>query len=361
MKRIFLLTLAVLLFLTGCATNRHKLSPQANVDLKTANVYYSQQNVDEALKYYNRVLQDNPDHALALRRVADIYLYYGEQNPDKSLEYNKMAYEYYDKAIKIMEKYEKPTEEELAAIRDMKKRKLSAWTRVYNKGIEELNAGNTQQAIKIFEQSAEMDTTELKPLNMLVNIYQNELKDIDKAGEILFKLYERNPENIEVIMNLGAYYYNKQDFEKAIPLFEKVKEKDPTNIKNLLILTDCYYATEQYDKAKNNIQLALIIEPRNADALATAYDISVKLKDNESALNYLKQLLDIKEDNIYYENIVILLNSMERWEELANYAQKWHKYDETNKIPVQFVILAAQKMKNKTLETEYTNILKQMQ
>ena len=66
MKRIFLLTLAVLLFLTGCATNRHKLSPQANVDLKTANVYYSQQNVDEALKYYNRVLQDNPDHALAL-------------------------------------------------------------------------------------------------------------------------------------------------------------------------------------------------------------------------------------------------------------------------------------------------------
>jgi len=51
---------------------------------------------------------------------------------------------------------------------------------------------------------------------------------------------------------------------------------------------------------------------------------------------------------------------MERWEELANYAQKWHKFDETNKMPVQFVILAAQKMKNKALETEYTNILKQM-
>lgn len=43
-----------------------------------------------------------------------------------------------------------------------------------------MNAGNTQQAIKIFEQSAEMDTTEMKPLNMLVNIYQNELKDMEK-------------------------------------------------------------------------------------------------------------------------------------------------------------------------------------
>ncbi|MDD3633268.1 MAG: tetratricopeptide repeat protein [Candidatus Cloacimonetes bacterium] len=361
MKRIFLLTLVALLFLTGCATTRHKLSPQANVDLKTANVYYSQQNVEEALKYYNRVLQDNPDHAIALRRVADIYLYYGEQNPEKAVEYNKMAYEYYDKAISIMEKYEKPKEDELAAIRDMKKRKASAWTRVYNKGIEEMNAGNTQQAIKIFEQSAEMDTTEMKPLNMLVNIYQNELKDMEKAGEILFKLYQRNPEDIEVMMNLGVYYYNKQEYENAIPLFEKVKDKDPTNIKNLLVLTDCYYATEQYDKANNTIQLVLIIEPRNPDALATAYDIAVKLNDNEAALNYLKQLLDIKEDNIYYENIVILLNSMERWDELADYAQKWHKYDETNKMPVQFVIYAAQKLNNKALEKEYTNILKQIQ
>ena len=55
-----------------------KLSPQGNVNLKTADVYYSQQDVEQAEIYYLKVLEDNPDHAIALRRLGDISLFKAE-------------------------------------------------------------------------------------------------------------------------------------------------------------------------------------------------------------------------------------------------------------------------------------------
>ena len=42
MKHAFLLGLVILLVLTACSANRQKLSPQGNLNLKSANVYYQQ-------------------------------------------------------------------------------------------------------------------------------------------------------------------------------------------------------------------------------------------------------------------------------------------------------------------------------
>ncbi|HQP26908.1 MAG TPA: hypothetical protein PLL58_03690, partial [Candidatus Syntrophosphaera sp.] len=184
MKRLMILALAALLFLSACAANREKLSPRATVDLKSADVAYNQQNVEEALALYNKVLDEkegNPNHAHALRRVADINLYYGETIAERAVEFNKKAFENYNKSISIMEKYEKPTEKELAAIRDMKKRRTSAWTRMFNAADTQLADGNTASAIEIFETVAAMDPSRTEPLYKLATIYQKDVKDEAKA------------------------------------------------------------------------------------------------------------------------------------------------------------------------------------
>lgn len=363
MKRLVILTLAALLFLTACAANREKLNPRATVDLKSADVAYNQQNVDEALALYTKVLDEkegNPNHARALRRVADINLYYGETIADKAVEYNKTAFENYDKSIAIMEKYEKPTEKELAAIRDMKKRRTSAWTRIFNAADTQLAEGNTATAIEIFETVAAMDLSRTEPLYKLATIYQKDMKDEAKAEAILLKIYDVDPENTEVQESMGIFYLNKKDYTAALPFFEKVKLAEPMNVNNLMNLSFCQFELEQYEAAKLNNQMVLAIEPNNEDALADAKYIAYKLKDNAAALGYLKKLLEIRDDDKDFQEISFLLNEMQNFEEMITYARKWYEYDGLSKDAVRLVILGAQKTKNKALETEFNNILKKM-
>ncbi len=360
MKHLALIAIVTALLLSACAAPRQKLSPQGNVNFKTANVYYAQQNVDEAMKYYALVLQDNPEHAVALRRVADINLYNGEKFVDRSVELNMLAYDGYDKAIRIMEKYDTPDEDELAALRDMKKRRTSAWTRVFKKGEDQATAGNTREAMDIFELVSTMDTTRIEPLIKLKIIYQKDLKDDAKAEEILNKIYAKDPNDPLLLQEMGIFYMNKKDYTAAIPFFEKVKIAEPLNVNNLMNLSYCQFENGAYADAKINNQLVLSIEPKNVDALGDAKYISYKQNDNDAAVTYLKKLLDIRDDDKDYQEISFLLNEMKDYTQMVTYAKKWYAFDDTNKDAVRLVILGAQMTKNKSLETEYQNILKTM-
>ncbi|MBW6513411.1 MAG: tetratricopeptide repeat protein [Candidatus Syntrophosphaera sp.] len=360
MKHLVIIALAAMLLLSACSVTRQKLSPQGNVNLKTANVYYAQQNVEAAMTYYQLVLEDNPNHALALRRVADINLYNGERFSDLAVDLNKAAWEGYDKSIKIMEQYEKLSEDEAADIRDMKKRRTSAWTRIFKAGEEQAEAGNTQRAIEIFELVAALDTSRIEPLIKLKTIYQVDLKDDDKAEEILLKIYAKDQNDPLLLQEMGIFYMNKKDYAAALPFFESVKVREPLNVNNLMNLSFCQFELGQYEAAKLNTQLVLEIEPLNPDALSDAKYIAYKLADNAGAVGYLKRLLDIRDNDADYQEISFLLNEMKNYEEMITYARKWHNYDETNKDAVRLVILGAQLTNNTALATQYQNILNRM-
>jgi len=361
MKHLIIVMLAILLGLTACAAPRQKLSPQGYVNLKTANVYYAQQNVEEAMKYYSLVLEDNPEHALALRRVADINLYNGERFSDRAVELNKAAFEGYDKAIRVTESFANLKEDDHADLRDMRKRRTSAWTRIFTAAEKQYEEGNTRVAMDIFELTSKLDPERIEPLIKLKTIYQKDLKDDAKAEEILQKIYAQDPENLTLLQEMGIFYLNKKDYAAAIPFFEKVKQREPLNVNNLLNLSYCYFELENYEKARENNQFVLNLEPRNTDALTDAKYIAYKLNDNPGALGYLKRLLEIRDDDQDYQEICFLLNEMQNYTDLITYAEKWYQYDETNKDAVRLVILGAQQTKNKTLETRYTDILKKMQ
>ena len=237
MNRFIIFTMVLAMLLTACATSRQKLSPQARVDLMTANEAYTRQNVEEAEQYYKLVLEDNPDYAHALRRMGDISLYNGERFADRTVEFNKAAYEYYDKSINVMEGFEKKKESDMADIRDMKRRKTSAWTRIFKEGEKQADEGNTAEAMKIFEAVAAMDSSRVEPLIKLKTIYQKDLEDPEKAEEILLKIYAKDPNDVLLLQELGIFYLNQKDYAKAKTFFEQVKELEPLNVNNLMNLS----------------------------------------------------------------------------------------------------------------------------
>ena len=143
MKKQIIIFCLMLLVLTACSTARQKLSPQGNVNLKTADVYYSQQDVEQAEIYYLKVLEDNPDHAIALRRLGDISLFKAENFTAREVEFYEDAYHYYAKAISVTEQFPNLTDQDRIDLRDMKKRKERAWTRIFLAAGKEKEAGNT--------------------------------------------------------------------------------------------------------------------------------------------------------------------------------------------------------------------------
>lgn len=360
MKYLIIIALAATLLISACAAPRQKLSPQANVNLKTANVYYAQQNVEEALKYYNLVLEDNPTHVIALRRVSDINMYNGERIAEQAVQLYKAAFLGYASVIKTTEGFANLKEQDYADIREMKKRKDSCWARIFKIAEDEYADGNTRRAMEIFEIAAELNPDRIEPLIKLKVIHQVDLKDDAKAEEILKKIYDKDPNNSLLLQEMGIFYLNKKEYETALTYLNKVKATEPGNINNLMNVSFCHFELEQYQQALDNTRIVLTLEPKNTDALTDGKYIAYKLNDNALALNFLKQLLAIRDDDRDYQEISFLLNEMKNYEELIVYAEKWHNYDETNLDAVRLVILGAQQIKNKSLETKYQNILKKM-
>jgi len=360
MKYYAILALALLTLLSACAGSRQKLSPVGNINLKDADVYYQQKNVDKAFDSYQKVLQDNPDHAKALRRVADIYLYRGEENPDKDIEYNKKAYEAYTRAINVMETFPNLKEDELIEIRDMKKRKLGAWTKIFISADKQLSLGNTMQAIEGFEIAAALDKSDIRPLVKLKDIYEKDLKDEVKAEELLLKLYETKPKELVLLQEIGAFYFNKKDFAKSLGFFLQAKELSPLDINIMMNISFCYFELEKMPEALAITKEILAIESRNIDALTNAKIISMNAEDDQAAIDYTKTLLDIRPDDTDFLHICNLLNKTKNFPELITYAEMWYRYDETSREAVQYIILGANQTKNKTMEIRYIDILKKM-
>lgn len=361
MRKLIMILLALTLALGACSSARQKLSPQANVNAKTANVYYQQQNVTKAEEFYLKVLEEHPDHALSLRRMADINLYKAEQLPGRAVEFNTEAYRLYSKALDIFATFPNPSNDEILDIRDMTRRREGAWTRIYRAGEAELTAGNTQQAMEIFELAQELNPKRFEPMIRLKDIYQKELKDDQKAEEILLALLKQDPDNQKYMLEIGAFYFNTENYEEAVKYFEKVRKLSPADTDNLMNLAYAYFELEDYSKSLEVTQAALSLQPADIDVLQNAKDIAIRAGEKEMGITYLKRLIDIRPTEADYTQICMLFNEMKRFDDMINYAQKWYQWDNGSQDAVQFIILGASQTNNTALSTTFTRILQNMQ
>jgi tetratricopeptide (TPR) repeat protein len=362
MRKLIILIVALAFGLGACSAfrPRQRLSPQANVNAKTAGVYYAQQNVERAEDFYLLVLEEHPDHALSLRRMADINLYKAEQMPARSVEFNSEAFNLYTQALDVYATFENLTADERLDIRDMTRRREGAWTRIYRAGDAALEAGDTQEALEIFELAHDLQPERYEPMIRLKDIYQKELEDNEKAEEILLALLEQDPDNLDYILETGAFYFNQDDFEEAATYFAKARELAPANLDNLLNLSYVYYEIEDFEKALEVTEQALSLDPGNIDILQNAKDIAYMQGDNELTVSYLERLIDQRSIDADFVEIARILYEMEDYDKLITYAQRWYQWDNSSEDAVQFIILGASQTENEALRNTYSRILQSM-
>jgi tetratricopeptide (TPR) repeat protein len=161
----------------------------------------------------------------------------------------------------------------------------------YKQQLKDVNS-----ALELFPNVAKLYHVKSKALNQLSE-YEQALKI---AEEGLFIAIDKE-DKIDLMIAKGQAYMNLGKDEKASQLIESVLSIDPNHVSalntysNVLINQD-----SQLDEAEGFIEKALVIEPHNAELLATKATIWFRKKDTDMALELLEKAISINPKNVKY-------------------------------------------------------------
>ena len=382
MKKVLLFGLVMLLVLSACATSRQKLSPQGNLNLKSANVYYTQKDneksLEKALDLYNKVLADNPNHLVALKRTADINFYYATQiepvvrekdgvkeyqnmnNAKKVIDLYVITYGKYDAVLTVLNSFEKLTEDERSMKRDAQKKKEGSWVRIFKIGQLLFDTKDFDGATNAFEIANKLDPSKQEPLRMLVAVYQ-EKKDENKTELYLAKVLAASPDDPEMIKMMGAHYYNKKQYEQAISYFKKTQVAFPLDVNNLLLLSAAYSELKQYQNSLDVLGKVIKLQPDNLDALISSKELARALDNKTAEIDFMKRIIALDPSSKNLEEYCLRLINFGMYDDLMSYTEMWFEKDKTNTVAISSCILVATKIGRKDIEKKYGDIYKALQ
>lgn len=198
------------------------------------------------------------------------------------------------------------------------------------------DAGETKQAVEIFDGLRGGDMSELEIELSLAQVYEkgDRYDDAVNAVAKAEKLAEGDRQRIGVLFTYGSVLERAKRLEESEAKFRQLLEEDPDNASALNYLG--YMLADQnrkLDEAHNMIQRALDLEPDNGaylDSLGWVYYRQNKL---ELAERYLKRSLEqYGQDPVVHTHLGDVYYAMDRKEEASKH---WSRgLEQWNKSPV---------------------------
>lgn len=252
----------------------------------------------EALRVYQKILQDDPDNIKALSALADIYVEL--KNKKKLLEtLNEMeVIAPQDPAIKIklaLIYYEdKNYDQAIDEFEDLKSLAPKDDRVIYYLAVMKENTGKSAEAYPLFEQITPKSNF-YRDARLHMAFYKKDLGDTEKAIHILEdvqKLKGKNKPDVLLTQSLVEIYRDREDFKKAYEILEQTFKYLDTQIKSLKNSS----SSEQADLHENQNSKAELLyvwgitldkQGRTEEAIAKMQAILEFQPDNASALNYI--------------------------------------------------------------------------
>lgn len=115
-----------------------------------------------------------------------------------------------------------------------------------------------KKAVESYQKVLELDPQNVAAETALGVAYIEGAGDLGvmpmKGIGILLNILEKNPNNVNVLTNLGYFAIQSGQFEAAIGRFEKILELEPQNAEAYLYLTDAYVRMGEKGKAIDNLE-----------------------------------------------------------------------------------------------------------
>ncbi|MFH1673054.1 MAG: tetratricopeptide repeat protein [Pseudomonadota bacterium] len=156
---------------------------------------------------------------------------------------------------------------------------------------------------------------------------------IDEAEDIFSLVLQHQPENYEILNNLGVIHYTRGNVEEAEAYLVKVlaiKQDYPDALLNLSLL---YMSVKRWEQAARQLEKYISIDSKNADVLNQLGVIYLEMGSKEAAVSALAKSLEID------PNQQIVKTSLERLEESRKPSKRKNKeiikdYSEFSGIPL---------------------------
>ncbi len=273
-----------------------------------ANFYRSEERIDDAIYYYEKADEVDPESFEAIQALMTIYM---QEQKDESLQNyipkienrkvlgktenlrlaaaNLLNYRKFDLAKRLFEKLLASNETDLNAI--------SALAEIYNKNHD------YAQAVKIYENIKDKITDDegIKKYNLYLAETYFEQKNKDKAIQLLKDIQIKYPDDFNIYYSLihmlnknmnfaDSNYYineasknikeehlvnelkalalvNQKKNSDALPIYEKLSEEFPGNDMYYYAMAAIYFDNKDFSKAEEFYRKAMAISPMNPDTL----------------------------------------------------------------------------------------------
>lgn len=147
-----------------------------------------------------------------------------------------------------------------------------------------------EEAAALLENAATLIPDNIVLLHYLARVYIEDVK-YDMAFDMLNRILEISPENIDAYWDLGNLCYETGDYTNAASAFEHVLEKRDDNAIFFYRTGLAYEACDEIDKALSNYLKAIAADNFMAQPYKKAAVMFMAQGDKESAKEYLEDYL----------------------------------------------------------------------
>ncbi len=167
---------------------------------------------------------------------------------------------------------------------------------LYGRALAKL--GDHLKARDYIEKAAKLDGED--SLDMYITVGQDYLED-EIFSEAIFYLkfvFDKEPDNFEVLNDLAYCYDRADNIEESIDAYNKLLDMDPFNDYVWYNLGTTYSKKSDFNKANEAFDYSLALNPKNSSAIYNKAIICVNFGEFTKAVDLFEEFLVIEPDNI---------------------------------------------------------------
>lgn len=340
-----IIAVSVLAIATAVFFVVHNLRNNPASILARAERYSTEQNYEQAINEFQRLIEIKPDDAAAYIGLADAYV--GLEQPDKSVEVLKRGFD--------------ETGNESISVRLIDLLSESA-----NK---HLNENNYERAISEFDQIVKIDGQNIPAYMGVADAYVA-LNDFDGAISAL-KAGCENASDESITTALVGLLFKSADkslsdnnYEKAIMEFEQILKIDKKSANAFIGTADCYMGLENNDKAIKTLQSGYEatgdknIKSKLTELLSECADKYRNEKNYDEAAEQLAQLIKLDDTNAsVYISLADVYTSADSADKALETLEKGLEKTNDSSIKTKLVSLLTQSANRSLSEKKYQQAL----
>ena len=155
--------------------------------------------------------------------------------------------------------------------------------------------------------------------NLLARIYGDK-GELERSLAAYLRLYEREPDNVELMLNLGRIYRHLGRYEDSLEILKKAQKIGGDTDEVLYNFAKTYKRMGNYGKSADYFSRAIEIKPDHAHAYDRLGNLYVLTGETDKAIEIYKQGLQVDTNHPYLNfHLAGLLRQEKRYEEAIVY------------------------------------------